>query len=41
MLDRLQEDVFVGCSPALSVARVETSYDESLVNVRVTAYKAR
>ena len=41
MLDRLQETVFLGCAPALSVARASCGYDDSLVNVKVTAYKPR
>jgi enamine deaminase RidA (YjgF/YER057c/UK114 family) len=41
VLDRLQEHVFSGGSPALSVARVATAFDESLVSVKVIAYKPR
>ena len=41
LLDRLQEHVFVGCSPALSIARAESGYATSLVNVKVVAFKPR
>ncbi|MDQ1511065.1 MAG: hypothetical protein QOG50_2909 [Actinomycetota bacterium] len=41
VLDQLQEQVFGGGSPALSLARVATAYDDSLVCVKVVAYRPR
>jgi enamine deaminase RidA (YjgF/YER057c/UK114 family) len=41
VLDRLQEQVFGGGSPALSLARVATAYDDALVSVKVVAYTPR
>ena len=41
VLDRLQEHVFGGGSPALSVARAATAYDDALVSVKVVAYRPR
>ena len=41
MLDQLQAQVFFGASPALSLVRAATGYDDSLVSVKVVAYKPR
>jgi enamine deaminase RidA (YjgF/YER057c/UK114 family) len=41
LLDRLQEQVFCGHSPALSLMRAANVYDDALVSVKVTAYKPR
>jgi enamine deaminase RidA (YjgF/YER057c/UK114 family) len=40
-LDELQYHVFDGSSPALSITRAATVFDESLVSVKVVAYKPR
>jgi enamine deaminase RidA (YjgF/YER057c/UK114 family) len=40
-LDLLQAEVFAGSSPALSVVRAASAFDESLVSVKVIAYKPR
>jgi enamine deaminase RidA (YjgF/YER057c/UK114 family) len=41
LLDRLQDDVFSGTIPALSVVRAENLYDDVLISVKVIAYKPR
>jgi len=41
LLDRLQEQVFGGAAPALSVVRAASAYAESLVSVKVIAYRPR
>ncbi|MGO9876676.1 MAG: RidA family protein [Acidimicrobiia bacterium] len=40
-LDRLQERVFAGGVPAVSVVRAPSAFAESLVSVKVIAYKPR
>jgi enamine deaminase RidA (YjgF/YER057c/UK114 family) len=39
LLDRLQVQVFAGTAPAISVVRAATAYAESLISVKVVAYK--
>ena len=41
LLDELQHHVFCGNAPAISITRAPTVYDESLVSVKVVAYKPR
>ncbi|MGO9876602.1 MAG: RidA family protein [Acidimicrobiia bacterium] len=41
LLDRLQASVFSDCSPTLSVTRAAAAFDDSLVSVKVIAYKPR
>jgi enamine deaminase RidA (YjgF/YER057c/UK114 family) len=40
-LDRLQDQVFAGTAPAVSVVRAASAFPESLVSVKVIAYKPR
>jgi enamine deaminase RidA (YjgF/YER057c/UK114 family) len=40
-LDRLQDQVFAGSAPAVSVVRAASAFGESLVSVKVVAYKPR
>jgi enamine deaminase RidA (YjgF/YER057c/UK114 family) len=40
-LDLLQTEVFAGSAPAVSVVRAASAFDDSLVSVKVTAYKPR
>jgi len=41
LLDRLQEQVFSGHAPSLSVVRAASLYDDASVSVNVVAYKPR
>jgi enamine deaminase RidA (YjgF/YER057c/UK114 family) len=41
LLDRLQDDVFHGTVPALSVVRAENLYEAVLISIKVIAYKPR
>jgi enamine deaminase RidA (YjgF/YER057c/UK114 family) len=41
LLDRVQDQVFSGGSPAVSVVRSATAFEESLVSVKIVAYKPR
>lgn len=41
LLDRLQACVFFDSSPTLSVSRAAAAFDDSLVSVKVIAYKPR
>jgi enamine deaminase RidA (YjgF/YER057c/UK114 family) len=41
LLDALQEWVFAGSAPAVSVIRAASAFPESLISVKVIAYKPR
>ena len=41
LLDRLQAHVFRDCAPTLSVTRAAAAFDDSLVSVKVIAYRQR
>jgi enamine deaminase RidA (YjgF/YER057c/UK114 family) len=41
LLDRLQDEVFAGATPAISAARAESIYDAALISVKVIAYRPR
>jgi enamine deaminase RidA (YjgF/YER057c/UK114 family) len=41
LLDQLQAHVFLDSAPTLSVARAAAAFDDSLVSVKVIAYKPR